>query len=91
MYASLSVLVAIGALSATSAAEATTSTNGDLCYASCSADESGKEVCKFTTKVNLYAGELGYYQFEECGDDVNPTLGMEIGKTYEFIQQDRSN
>ena len=74
MYSTLSVLLAIGALSTASDAEATTSTNGGLCYASCSADESGQEVCKFTTKVNLYAGELGYYQFEECGDDVNPTL-----------------
>eukprot|EP00984_Skeletonema_dohrnii_P022591 scaffold11699_cov138-Skeletonema_dohrnii-CCMP3373.AAC.2 len=92
MYSMLSVLLAIGALSTASAAEATTtSTNGGLCYASCSADESGQEVCKFTTKVNLYAGELGYYQFEECGDDVNPTLGMEVGKTYQFIQTDRSN
>lgn len=96
MYLSLSVLSAICALSATSAvseaAEATTSTNGDLCYASCSADESSKEeVCTFTAKVNLFAGELGYYQFEECGDNVNPTLGMELGKTYKFTQQDRSN
>eukprot|EP00986_Skeletonema_menzelii_P021049 scaffold33005_cov177-Skeletonema_menzelii.AAC.5 len=88
MYSKLSMLVAIGTVTV---AEASTSSNGDLCYASCSPDESGKEVCKFTTKVNLYAGELGYYQFEECGDDVNPTLGMEIGKTYKFIQQDRSN
>lgn len=99
MYFTLSVLSgAIFSLSATStsavvAQEAATSKNGDLCYASCSADESGSgnEVCTFTTKVNLYAGELGYYQFEECGDDVNPTLGMELGSTYKFVQKDRSN
>jgi len=93
MYSStLSVLLSIGALSAASASESTaTSTNGGLCYASCAIDESGIELCKFTTKVNLYAGELGYYQFEECGDDVNPTLGMEVGKTYQFVQKDRSN
>jgi len=93
MYSStLSVLLSIGALSAASASESTaTSTNGGLCYASCAVDESGIELCKFTTKVNLYAGELGYYQFEECGDDVNPTLGMEVGKTYQFVQKDRSN
>lgn len=54
MYLTLSVLSAICALSATSAAaEAITSTNGNLCYASCSTDESGIEVCTFTTKVNL--------------------------------------
>ncbi len=94
MYFTLSVLSAIFALSATSAVaqeEAVTSKNGDLCYASCSVDESGNEVCTFTTKINLFAGELGYYQFEECGDDVNPTLGMELGKTYKFVQKDRSN
>ena len=92
MYArAVLVLFAIGALQAKAADEDNTSKNGDLCYASCSNDESGNEVCTFTTKVNLYAGELGYYQFEECGDEVNPTLGMEIGKTYKFVQQDRSN
>jgi hypothetical protein len=45
----------------------------------------------FTAKVNLHAGELGYYQFEECGDTVNPTLGMEIGETYSFVQTDPTN
>lgn len=88
MYSTLAVL---SALQAIAAVEANTSKNGDLCNASCSNNESSKEVCTFTTKVNLYAGELGYYQFEECGDEVNPTLGMEIGKVYKFIQQDRSN
>ena len=49
------------------------------------------DVCKFTTKVNLYAGETGYYTFEECGDTLNPTIGLEIGKTYVFDQSDVSN
>ena len=26
-----------------------------------------------------------------CGDATNPTLGLEVGKTYEFVQEDRSN
>ena len=52
-----------------------------LCRANCSGDE-----CVFTAKLNLFAGELGYYSFEECGDAVNPTLGMEVGKTYRFVQ-----
>jgi len=69
----------------------TTSTNGDLCYASCTTNDDGLEVCKFHAAVDLHAGELGYYQFEECGDKTNPTLGMEVGKTYEFVQTDRSN
>ena len=53
----------------------------DVCRANCSGDE-----CVFTAKLNLFAGELGYYTFEECGDEVNPTLGMEVGKTYRFDQ-----
>lgn len=89
MYCNLSVLLTIGALSASSAKAEEAATN--ICYASCATDDSGKEVCKFTTKVDLFAGELGYYRFEECGDTINPTLGMEVGKTYQFTQLDRSN
>jgi hypothetical protein len=33
----------------------------------------------------------GYYTFEECGDMVNPTIGLEIGETYTFFQVDISN
>lgn len=47
--------------------------------------------CTFTVKVHLMAGELGYYQFEECGEITNPTIAMEMGKTYRFVQADRSN
>lgn len=48
--------------------------------------------CIFSVKLNLTAGELGYYTFKECGEDVtNPTLGIEMGKTYRFVQADRSN
>jgi len=46
----------------------------------------------YTARVDLYAGELGYYVFEECGLDVlNPTIAMELGETYTFVQKDRSN
>mmetsp|Transcript_418 Transcript_418/g.691 ORF Transcript_418/g.691 Transcript_418/m.691 type:complete len:422 (+) Transcript_418:55-1320(+) len=45
----------------------------------------------FTTKIDLFASELGYYMFEECGDAVNPTLGMEVGETYTFVQKDPTN
>lgn len=93
MLYTLTLLSAVASLSnGVYGAEATTSTNGDLCYATCTINEgSGKEVCTFTAKVDLHAGELGYYTFEECGDKTNPTLGMEVGKTYEFVQADRSN
>jgi len=58
----------------------------DICRATCTVSEDGNEECVFHSNVNLYAGELGYYAFEECGVEVNPTLGMELGKTYHFIQ-----
>lgn len=64
----------------------------EICRGECSMDSTtGEEICKFTAKVDLYASELGYFQFEECGDFDNPTLGLEVGKTYQFIQQDPSN
>jgi hypothetical protein len=44
-----------------------------------------------TVKVNYFVGKLGYFQFEECGDLVNPTLGMEVGETYTFVQADVTN
>ena len=66
--------------------------NDDLCEATCTTDAvSGDELCQFTAKVNLFAGELGYYQFDECGDATNPVLGLEVGKTYQFVQKDQSN
>jgi Domain of unknown function (DUF305) len=35
---------------------------------------------------------IGYYVFEECGEDwINPTIGLEFGQVYTFIQKDRSN
>jgi hypothetical protein len=34
---------------------------------------------------------LGYYTFDECPGEISPTIGMEIGETYTFVQEDRSN
>lgn len=45
----------------------------------------------FTVKVNLFAGEFGYYTMDECGGTVNPTIGLEVGETYTFVQEDISN
>jgi hypothetical protein len=46
----------------------------------------------FTVRVDFYAGELGYYVLEECGmDELNPTIAMEVGAVYTFIQADRTN
>lgn len=46
----------------------------------------------FTVGVDLFAGELGYFYFEECGkNNTNPTIGIEVGQVYKFVQTDRSN
>jgi hypothetical protein len=59
----------------------------DLCYASCDGDK-----CTYHVKVDLYASEFGAITFEECEDiGVFPTITMELGKTYEFVQSDISN
>ena len=60
-----------------------------ICVAPC--DDEG--VCTFNVKVNLFAGELGYYTFDECGDDTNtnPTIGIQAGKTYKFVQVRRDS
>jgi len=49
------------------------------------------KTCTFNMKIDLHAGELGYYTVDECGDEPNPTLGVVKGTTYIFKQQDESN
>jgi hypothetical protein len=56
----------------------------------------GDDVCisetnTYTVRVNLYAGELGYFTFDECPFMISPTIEMKIGETYTFTQVDRSN
>jgi hypothetical protein len=52
------------------------------CTATCGADG----ICSYTVIVDLFASELGYFKFEECGDIANPTIAVEVGKVYKFIQ-----
>jgi hypothetical protein len=51
------------------------------CVALCDGD-----MCTYNVHVDLFASELGYFKFEECGDITNPTIGVELGKTYKFVQ-----
>jgi len=44
----------------------------------------------YTMKLDM-TSEIAYYTIEECGDRVNPTIAMIVGKTYNFVQEDRSN
>ena len=46
----------------------------DLCLGTCETNANGNKECKFNVKVDLHAGELGYFYFEEC-EGTNPTLG----------------
>lgn len=47
--------------------------------------------CTFMTIVDIYASELRYYKFRECGDMFNPILGYKVGEIYILIQKDPSN
>mmetsp|Transcript_5457 Transcript_5457/g.10393 ORF Transcript_5457/g.10393 Transcript_5457/m.10393 type:complete len:109 (-) Transcript_5457:2544-2870(-) len=69
-----------------------TSASSNPCLGSCEIGVDGiTKVCRFDFKVNLFAGELGYYQVDQCGNDPNPTLGIEKGVTYIFSQKDKTN
>merc|ERR1711935_233456 len=46
--------------------------------------------CVIKVGVDLLAGEWGYFTVEGC-DGVNPTLHLEVGRTYLFDQSDASN
>jgi len=50
----------------------------------------GDDICVVKTKVNYFAGETGYYEFEGC-DGINPTLLLTVGRTYKFDQSDVTN
>lgn len=63
------------------------------CLAKC-VTVSGNKECTFEVTRDQYASELGYFKFSgangDCGS-TNPTLGIEKGVTYYFIQKDYSN
>eukprot|EP00602_Paraphysomonas_sp_CaronLab_P006861 CAMPEP_0185021890 /NCGR_PEP_ID=MMETSP1103-20130426/4594_1 /TAXON_ID=36769 /ORGANISM="Paraphysomonas bandaiensis, Strain Caron Lab Isolate" /LENGTH=352 /DNA_ID=CAMNT_0027553673 /DNA_START=35 /DNA_END=1090 /DNA_ORIENTATION=- len=62
----------------------------DLCLGNCVVVNSRK-TCEFTTIVDTFGSSTGYFQFIECGDITNPTLGLERGVTYIFNQNNISN
>jgi len=78
-----SLLISSLAFSAFQGADA----HDDLCMADCTSG-----TCTFTFKVNTYAGELGYYEVEECPTlGTNPTLAIKKNVNYVFDQGDISN
>jgi hypothetical protein len=49
-------------------------------------------ICTYTVRVDLHASEFGMYNFVECPDAGNmPDIGMEVGRTYRFVQADITN
>ena len=57
------------------------------CEAACNDD-----ICTYTALVDMFASEFGFFHFEECPEAGNmPTITMELGKTYRFVQRDISN
>ena len=79
---------------ASSQETATSGTPWTGCNAPC--DES-TGLCTYTARVDLHASEFGHYNFDECAGDSSsgggnmPDIGMELGKTYRFVQTDVSN
>eukprot|EP00588_Corethron_pennatum_P011287 CAMPEP_0194282394 /NCGR_PEP_ID=MMETSP0169-20130528/22991_1 /TAXON_ID=218684 /ORGANISM="Corethron pennatum, Strain L29A3" /LENGTH=855 /DNA_ID=CAMNT_0039027689 /DNA_START=79 /DNA_END=2646 /DNA_ORIENTATION=- len=59
-----------------------------VCMATCVSESQ----CSFTARINYFAGELGYYEFDECPHlGTNPTLGIKKNVSYVFLQADSSN
>lgn len=56
----------------------------------CTPCEGTDDECVVKVGVNLVAGEWGYFIVEGC-EGVNPTLHLEVGRTYLFDQSDISN
>lgn len=60
-----------------------------LCLPECTGTGTN-EVCIFNAKLNIYASETGYYEFDGC-EGTQPTLGMKFGVKHIFNQTDETN
>lgn len=63
--------------------------SSEPCQASCTGVGS-QEVCTFKFKINIHAGDTGYYEVEGC-DGIQPTLAMKANVQYVFDQSDETN
>jgi hypothetical protein len=48
-------------------------TNHNGCIATCDDDDDGNNICTYTTKVDLFASEFGYFYFDECEQGTSTT------------------
>eukprot|EP01063_Lacrimia_lanifica_P019962 TRINITY_DN27358_c0_g1_i1.p2 TRINITY_DN27358_c0_g1~~TRINITY_DN27358_c0_g1_i1.p2 ORF type:complete len:407 (+),score=157.84 TRINITY_DN27358_c0_g1_i1:55-1275(+) len=62
---------------------------GDLCLGTCTGTGAARR-CTFTFSLDVFASETGYYVVEGC-EGVQPTLGMEAGVEYTFVQRNSTN
>ncbi|KAL3809732.1 hypothetical protein ACHAXA_003882 [Cyclostephanos tholiformis] len=63
-----------------------------ICRGDCYTAKDGKEVCIFTVKLAIFESDLGAWYFEECGkDNLYPVIGVEIGASTVFVQEDITN
>jgi len=92
LSSSISLLLAL--IANTKAAQKKVNINS-ICLAKCSNNGPyGEKECVFKVGIDFFSSELGYYTFEgvdgDCGGP-NPTLGIEKGVTYRFIQEHSTN
>ena len=63
-----------------------------VCKPDCTRDAGGNlDYCKFNVYFDPYPSTTGYYKIKECGDVINPTIGMYRDVVTEFMQSDVTN
>ncbi|CAK9012802.1 Hypothetical protein SCF082_LOCUS11658 [Durusdinium trenchii] len=62
----------------------------DLCLGNCTGTIGVDYACTFYFRMNIFAGETGYYEVDGC-EGTQPTLGMIAGVEYTFDQTDPTN
>ena len=59
------------------------------CNAPC---DNATGICTYNARVDIHASEFGLFSFVECSDAGNMhDIGMELGRTYRFVQSDITN
>ena len=60
--------------------------NDGICKISCE-----DEICDINVEVDLFETVLDAFKFQDCSDEPYPTIGLEVGKTYRFVQKNINN
>eukprot|EP00511_Aplanochytrium_stocchinoi_P002582 CAMPEP_0204829514 /NCGR_PEP_ID=MMETSP1346-20131115/7744_1 /ASSEMBLY_ACC=CAM_ASM_000771 /TAXON_ID=215587 /ORGANISM="Aplanochytrium stocchinoi, Strain GSBS06" /LENGTH=445 /DNA_ID=CAMNT_0051959391 /DNA_START=35 /DNA_END=1372 /DNA_ORIENTATION=- len=89
MVGSLQILKVAIAIATCAIYFATALPDSELCLGEC-VGIGTEEVCTFKFKINIFAGDTGYYEVEGC-NGIQPTLGMRGNVSYVFDQTDITN